>query len=630
MQDIIHLLSDAVANQIAAGEVVQRPASAVKELLENAIDAGATQIQLIIKDAGRTLIQVVDNGKGMSFNDARICFDRHATSKISTSQDLFTLKTKGFRGEALASIAAIAQVELKTKPADESLGTLVIAEGSSIKEHTPTATPTGTSISVKNLFFNVPARRNFLKSDAIEFGHIEEEFFRVVLIHNEIAFSLYHNGKLLYQLSESNFKQRIINTMGNHFKEKLYPVEQNTDTIKISGFIAKPENAKKKKSEQYLFINQRYVKHYLLAHAVESAYKDLIPDGYKPAFFLKIEVDPATIDINISPTKIEVKLQDEKLIYGFLQATVKKSIGMLTLTPQIDFDLEPGLDVSNFKEKENITPPQLKLNPNYNPFKENSPRENTYKNNFSNSPTRSENRFKPWDEFIKELKQTETTPKSEQVTPNLPFENHNSDSPTEENHNTIDFWESENFKAFCYTSKFLIFSDGTHLAIVNIPNARERILYENYLQALDNTPISIQQSLFPTTIKLSPSAADIVKEIRSDLLLLGYDLEPIDNTSFAVNGTPYNIDNEEEDVQLIIENLVSTYQSHQMLYKTEKRQNIALCLSKQKRHFYKTPHHELEQKNLLKQLFSTSLPYTSPSGKKIIQLFTLDAINGYF
>lgn len=620
MQDIIHLLSDAVANQIAAGEVVQRPASAVKELLENAIDAGATQIQLIIKDAGRTLIQVVDNGKGMSFNDARVCFDRHATSKITSSQDLFSLRTKGFRGEALASIAAIAQVELKTKPADEELGTIVIAEGSTIKEHAPTATPNGTSISVKNLFFNVPARRNFLKSDAIEFGHIEEEFFRIALIHHEIAFSLYHNGKLLYQLSESNFKQRIINTMGSHFKEKLYPVEQDTDTLKISGFIAKPENAKKKKSEQYLFINNRYVRHYLLSHAVESAYKDLIPEGYKPAFFLKIEIDPATIDVNISPTKIEVKLQDERLVYGFLQAAVKKSIGMLTLTPQIDFELEPGLDVSNFKEKENITPPRVTLNPNYNPF--NTCGSKSGSKGYSQPKEQS---FGNWDQFIKELKTTDIPQSPNPEPPTLEYQEKSAEnSETEE----APFWESEAFSAFCSSNKFLVFSHNESLAILNIPNARERILYEKYVNAMENTPIVIQQSLFPETIKLTASAAEIVSEIKSELLQLGYDLEQIDSTSFAINGTPNN--EEEEDIQLIIENLVSTYQSHQMMHRSDKRNSLALSLAKQKRHFYKAPTNLLEQKALLEQLFATSLPYTSPSGKKIIHILTQDSIQGLF
>ena len=288
--DIIKLLPESVANQIAAGEVVQRPASVVKELLENAIDAGATDIQLIVKDAGRTLIQVIDNGKGMSFNDARLCFERHATSKLRCADDLYHLTTKGFRGEAMASIAAIAHVELKTKPAEEPTGTLLLIEGADIKAHEVIATQDGTSVAVKNLFFNVPARRNFLKSDHIEMTHIEEEFYRVALIHHDLNFTLYHNGKLLLQLTASNFKQRIINTFGSHFKDKLYPVEQVTDFMKISGFIAKPENAKKKKSEQYLFINHRFVRHNLLNYAIETAYSQLIPQGYRPAYFIEIEI----------------------------------------------------------------------------------------------------------------------------------------------------------------------------------------------------------------------------------------------------------------------------------------------------------------------------------------------------
>jgi len=364
----IHLLPDLVANQIAAGEVIQRPASAVKELLENAIDAGATKIQLIVKDAGRTLIQVVDNGKGMNFSDARMCFERHATSKISTAEDLFQLTTKGFRGEALASIAAIAQIELNTKREDEETGTVLVIEGSQVKEHRPTATQNGTSIAVKNLFFNVPARRNFLKSDAIELGHIEEELNRISLIHYHTEFVFYHNGKLVQQLPPSNQKQRIINVFGAYFKDKLFPVELNTETVKIDGFIAKPESAKKKKNEQYLFVNSRFVKHYLLTHAIESTYKEFIPEGHKPAFFIEISVPSATIDVNISPTKIDVKFQDDRMIYAFLNAAVKKTLGTLSLIPQIDFNYNPEYDFSALKQKEEIKTPSLTLNPNYTPF----------------------------------------------------------------------------------------------------------------------------------------------------------------------------------------------------------------------------------------------------------------------
>ncbi|MDL2309052.1 DNA mismatch repair endonuclease MutL, partial [Bacteroidales bacterium OttesenSCG-928-C03] len=402
MSDIIKLLPDSVANQIAAGEVIQRPASAVKELLENAVDAGATKIQLIIKDAGRTLIQIVDNGTGMSFPDARMCFERHATSKLTCADDLFALRTKGFRGEALASIAAIAHVELKTKQADDETGTLLLIEGSKVKEHAPIATQNGSSFSVKNLFFNVPARRNFLKSDAVEFGHIEEEFYRVALVHVDIAFTLIHNEKTILNLPPSNFKQRIINIFGTHFRDKLYPVELETDDVVVSGFIAKPENAKKKKSEQYLFVNNRFVKHYLLTHAIETAYAQLIPDGYKPAFFIHIDVDPSTIDINISPTKVDVKLRDERLIFGFLNSAVKKSIGSLTLVPRLDFERDKSFD---FPDHSNAsappTPPLIKHNPDYNPFAGKSTPSSSAPAYSPNS--HKENYGKPdgWDDFLK-------------------------------------------------------------------------------------------------------------------------------------------------------------------------------------------------------------------------------------
>lgn len=614
MEDIIHLLPDVVANQIAAGEVVQRPASAVKELIENAIDAGATNIQLIIKDAGRTLIQVVDNGKGMSFSDARLCFERHATSKITSSQDLFSLTTKGFRGEALASIAAIAQVELKTKPENESIGTLVVIEGSQIKEQIPVATQNGTSFSVKNIFFNVPARRNFLKSDTIELGHIEEEFFRIALIHSNISFSFYNNGKLITQLIPSNFYQRIVNLMGTHFKEKLYPVEQLTDTIKISGFVAKPENAKKKKSEQYLFINNRYVKHYLLTHAVEAAYKELIPDGYKPAFFIKIDVDPATIDVNISPTKIEVKLQDERLIYGFLNAAVKKSLGTLSLTPQLDFESDRALEIGHIDENRPIRIPTATCNPNYNPF-----HSNTSHSEHSSKPDQSR-QIDNWSQFLSDIKNTKFETKETELESALNFED-----PKEEEENAAD---NLYFSAITFSNKYLVYKTDKTLAIIDIARARERILYEKYMTAFDNTPIVIQQSLFPETITLSGSAADLAKDLKPDLYKLGYDLEPIDSVSFAVNGTPTGEDS--EDLQSTIENLISTYQSHQFLYKSDRGKNLATCLAKQKRSHFSPINTPEAQKDFVHQLFNSSMPTVSPSGKKIIHLLTEESLGQFF
>jgi len=601
----IHLLPDVVANQIAAGEVIQRPASAVKELLENAIDADATKIQLIIKDAGRTLIQVVDNGKGMNFTDARICFERHATSKIATADDLYHLTTKGFRGEALASIAAIAQVELKTKRPEEETGTLLITEGSQIKEHTPTATQNGTSIAVKNLFFNVPARRNFLKSDTIEFGHIEEELNRLSLIHYDIEFSFYHNGKLIQQLPPSNQKQRIINVFGAHFKDKLFPMELDTKTVKISGFIAKPENAKKKKNEQYLFVNQRFVKHYLLTHAIETTYKELIPEGHKPAFFIEINVPPNTIDVNISPTKIDIKFQDDRMIYAFLNAAVKKTLGTLSLIPQIDFNYNPQYDYDAIKPKSEIKPPTLTLNPNYSPY----PSKPEKKNSSSGS----------WEQFLSGLK-NETITTQPVVSEKFAF--------TEAHQKNEESIDEIQLKCLLLKDAYLIFLLNDTLQIVDVKAAQERILFEKFVNALENTPVVIQQCMFPDTITLSASAAEIVNDLLPELRTLGYELEQVDRTSFAVNGTP--VDEEDSNAQQVIEQFVEMYKTHQFLHKTDKNSAIAKSLAKQKCNAKLQIASELEQQAFVKQWAQCQIPQISPSGKKVLKILTEDEMKKIF
>ena len=623
MADIIHLLPDAVANQIAAGEVIQRPASVVKELLENAVDAGADNIQLIVKDAGRTLIQVVDNGKGMSFNDARLCFERHATSKLTTADDLYHLTTKGFRGEALASIAAIAHVELRTKMAEDSTGTLLLIEGSEVKEHTPIATTDGTSISVKNLFFNVPARRNFLKSDNVEFSHIEEEFNRVVLTHQELSFSLYHNGKLLVQLQPSNFKQRIVNVFGNHFQDKLFPVEQQTDFINISGFIAKPENAKKKKSEQYMFINRRYVRHPLLNYAVETAYSELIPDGYKPAYFINLEVDPATIDINVSPTKVDVKLQDERLVFGFLNSTVKKSLGQMSLTPRLDFDYEPGMDMSNMPKDMELKEPAVTHNPDFNPFHSHpasSGGHSSYGGGSYNKPSFSHNTdfdTSGWSDFLQSLK-TETVRQEQAEHPTLDLQ------PAAE---TEEKSLVEDVKCLSINKKYIVANIAGGLSVIHIAHARERILYEQYLTAMQQKPITVQQSLFPETITLSLAKSEMIKELKPELLKLGYDLESIDGTHFAVNGTPVD---EEEDVQQVIDAFLESYQSNMFLHRADKESNMAMSMAKQKCNVFKPMTEICEIRDFLRQLFDCQLSNVSPSGKKIIHQIGENEIEKWF
>lgn len=617
MSDIIKLLPDSVANQIAAGEVIQRPASAVKELLENAVDAGSTKIQLIIKDSGKTLIQVVDNGKGMSFHDARMSFERHATSKIESADDLFKITTKGFRGEALASIAAIAQVEMKTRQSEESVGTLLVNEGSTVKEHSPVAAPEGTSISVKNLFYNVPARRNFLKSDAIEFSHIEEEFYRVALIHTDVAFTLIHNEKTILQLPPSNFKQRIINIFGPHLKDKLYPIEQITDHVEISGFIAKPENAKKKKNDQYMFFNQRYVRHNLLNFAVEKAYTELIPEGYKPSYFIRLTVDPATIDINISPTKVDIKLQDERLVFGFLNSTVKKSLGDLALIPQLDFEKEGAFDFPDLPKNTPIVPPQITRNPNYNPFENNPAVRNK---DFSSVFKKEEKRGEGWNDFLAGIKTTTVNVPENQGKQSIPF------SDQEENDHPLNLDESLQYVLIA--NQYLIFEMKGQLAIVDIVTARERILYEQFMKAMRDKQIVIQQNLFPETITLTPGNADVLNEIKDELYQLGYDIECMGNNQFAVNGIPQGSEN--ENVQQTIEGLVESYKCNTFLYRNDKEKNISLSLCKQKRSQFHAPQNELEARAFLQQLLDCEVPYTGPSGQKIIHLTGIEAIRQLF
>ena len=368
MSSIIQLLPDHVANQIAAGEVVQRPASVVKELLENAVDARATDIKLIIKDAGKSLVQVIDNGKGMSVTDSRLCFERHATSKIRQAEDLFSLHTKGFRGEALASIAAIAHVEMKTKQEQDELGTHIIIEGSKFVSQEPSVLPKGTSFAVKNLFFNIPARRNFLKSETVEFRHIVDEFQRVALAHPNIYFTMYHNGSEMFNLPNSNFRQRIVNIFSGKTNEKLVPIQEETEIVTIEGFVGKPEFAKKNRGEQFFFVNDRFIKSGYLHHAVMAAYEGLLPNGAQPTYFIYLNVPPNTIDINIHPTKTEIKFDDEHALYAILRSSIKHSLGQFNVSPVLDFDRDPNLDTPYQYQNKTAEYPTIQVDSTYNPF----------------------------------------------------------------------------------------------------------------------------------------------------------------------------------------------------------------------------------------------------------------------
>jgi len=589
MSDVIRLLPDSVANQIAAGEVVQRPASAVKELLENAVDAGSTEIQLIIKDAGKTLIQVIDNGKGMSETDARLCFERHATSKIRDAQDLFAIRTMGFRGEALASIASIAQVELKTRLEREELGIEILIEGSEVKSQNPCQCSKGTSVAVKNLFFNVPARRQFLKSDNVELKHISEEFYRVALVNPELKFSFYHNDKCLYNLDSESFKERIIALFGDVYKKRLVPIEQAVSHVKISGFICKPEFAMKTKGEQYFFVNNRFIRHPYLNHAVSQAFNELIPEKSHPLYFIRFEMDPKNIDINIHPTKTEIKFIDEKLIYGVLLAAVKKSIGAYNLSPSLDFLTNPEFQPDVLPKDYTAKAPTLRVNPNYNPFE---------KTNFSDKKPINQQAY--LDSFEQLQKPMESAIQQE-------IEHTIDDENTFANH-------------FQILNKYLVVDTRWGLLLVCQQRAHERVLFELLQQQIaDKQPVS-QQKLFPQSLDFSATNAETLNEILPSLKDLGWDIESLGHHSFAVNATPSEV--KEGDVQAVLETILENFKSGLMLNRNDKQTNLAISMSSAMAVKSGVSLDNDSQRQLLALLFACQVPQLSPKGKPVFSVLS--------
>lgn len=600
MSDIINLLPDSVANQIAAGEVVDRPASAVKELVENAIDAGATNIQLIIKEAGRTLIQVIDNGCGMSDMDARRCFERHATSKIHQADDLFAIRTMGFRGEALASIAAVAQVELKTRQHDNDLGTCVIIEGSDVKNQEPCPCACGTSIAVKNLFYNIPARRNFLKKDSIELSHIDEIFRRIAIVNNHVAFTFHHNGKILYDLQAGNKAQRIAAIFGKGTSEKLYPIQENTELVNVEGYVGKPEHVKKTRGEQYLFVNNRFIKHPALSAAVEKAYNELIPDRTYPSYFLFIEVDPSRIDVNIHPTKTEVRFVDEHALFSILRAATKKAIGQFGLATEIEFDRPTDLNFDFTPSPFNPLPeqPKIKHNPNYNPFRQSSP-----------VPHR-ETAFNRFENFF------DTTP----VVPKT-IEQKNLDLTEEPPLATSQTEEKKQFVPLSYNDTYIVTTLKSGIVIIDQNRAHERILFEELINRKETAvPAGAQQLLFPVTCTFSASDAELIQEILKDLNHLGFSIESMQGSrnTFVVSATPPNLNDSE--LQSFLDQLLSDYKGNMMQKFSDKDRII--CLSMARQMAVKPGQHlqTEEIQSILANLFSCQAPNISPSGKKVMYL----------
>jgi DNA mismatch repair protein MutL len=612
MPDIIHLLPDSVANQIAAGEVVQRPSSVVKELLENALDAKASHIQLIVKDAGKTLIQVIDNGSGMSDTDARLSFERHATSKIKDANDLFTIKTMGFRGEALASIAAIAQVELKSKLHDQALGTQLIIEGSELKSQEVCQFSEGTSISVKNLFYNVPARRNFLKSDILETNHITEEFIRVAIINPQIAFSYHHNGKLIFQLEKSNHKQRIVNILGKAYNEKLIPVEQETNIIKFNGFIGKPEFAKKTRGEQYFFVNNRFFKHAYFYHAIDNAFKELLPEKSFPAYFINFEIDPKEIDINIHPTKTEIKFQDEKTIYTLLRSVVKQSIGKFNISPTLDFEVEQSLTLNPPPKDYNFKPPTIRINPDFNPFD----KKNTRSYQAANLNQRESNNKNNWENLFKESNSGIDLQK-DKLEIQQKFEHKINEEKTT---SSVSFFQLQN--------SYIATTIKSGLLVIDQQRAHERILFDQFMNSIESQHSTSQQQLFPQTIVFSQADAALIKELKKDLYYLGFDIEDFGSNTFVVNGSPSEwVD---ENPQDMIESMLENYKKNLIDLKLDKKMNLSLALARNMsiKHGKKLEKEEIQ--NLIDRLFACKIPYQSPSGKKVLFTLTLDELSEKF
>ncbi len=621
MPDIIQLLPDNIANQIAAGEVIQRPASAVKELLENAVDAGATEIKLIVNDAGKALIQVIDNGKGMSETDARMSFERHATSKIKNIDDLFHIKTMGFRGEALASIAAVSQVELKSKKAEDITGTCIEIDNSVVRKQEAVAMQQGTSIAMKNLFFNVPARRNFLKSNPSELRHIIDEFIRVAMSFPEIFFSLTSNGQQVFHLESGSLKQRIVQILGNNYSAKLVSVQEQSDYMNIYGFVGKPETAKKTRGDQYFFVNNRFIKSAYLNHAVMGAFDEMIArDGF-PMYTLFIDLDPSQIDINVHPTKQEIKFEDEKIVYAFVKSAVKHALAQFSIAPTLDFELDPSI-----QQLDSVSKP-------FTDEKKSSATSSSLYNTFSqkNQAHFIENKseLKHWKDFY------EPALKKGPDTTSLTFEHSNDElvgTNPEPGFVSLRSLTSEPVMVIEHLTQlhntYIIVQDDTGFLIIQQQNAHERILYERFIKAVDGKPIAIQQNLFPITLELTAMDMVILTELLPELHFLGYHLEPFGNNTFVIQGTPADVGQGNE--KLAIEKMLEQYKHFSADLKYSKREKLFRSLAWQQAIKGGTPLTQKEMKTLLEGLFACNMPNITPNGKPTYTAFKKNELDKMF
>ena len=589
MSEIIHVLSDAVANQIAAGEVIQRPSSVVKELMENAVDAGATSIRVIIKDAGKTLIQVVDNGSGMSERDAECCFERHATSKISSADDLFSIHTCGFRGEALASMAAIAEVTLKTRHVDDELGAQIRMAGSKLESKEVVQAPAGSNFQVRNLFYNVPARRKFLKSDQTELRHIINEFNHVVLSHPEIECSLIHNDSEIYHLPPSNLRQRITGVFGKSVNSYLIPMETETSFCTITGFIGKPEHARRTYGEQFFFVNNRYIRHPYFHKAVVNGYDQILAADHIPSYFIYFSVDPSNIDVNIHPTKTEVKFENERAIWQILLASVKKSIGKNNLAPSLDFSNEGVIDIPVLSSDTEIRQPSIDTNPSYNPFEG----ENSYGRMKRSIPYPDE-RFEGWEQLFEPAEET----------------------------------QSNSQKVLQVKNKYILSPVKSGVMLIDQRRAHERILFERMLSALERRKPLVQQSLFPETVTLSPADFQVCSEMMEGLGMLGFDIRDFGKNSVVIHGLPSEMNASE--VGNTIELLIEQYKSLQGLDQKHYTERISRAAARASAVQYGKQLTDMEMHELIDQLFACDNPNHTPSGKLIVRIIDMEELDFHF
>jgi DNA mismatch repair protein MutL len=591
MPDIIRLLPDSVANQIAAGEVIQRPASVVKELMENSIDAGTSSLSVIIRDAGKTMVQIIDNGCGMSVTDARMAFERHSTSKISRAEDLFAIHTLGFRGEALASVAAVSEVVVKTRRIEDEIGTMLEIGGSVVKNQEPVSCPAGSNFMIKNLFYNVPARRKFLKSNSIEVKHSINEFIHVALTRPAIHFILIHNDSEIYNLPPGNIKQRIIGIFGKGINQNLIPVKTETSIIGINGFIGTPETARKTFGEQFFFVNGRYMRHPYFHKAVLEAYEAVLPPGAIPTYFIYFDTRPESIDINIHPTKTEIKFEEERSIFQILMSTLRESLGKHNMVPSLDFETTGVIDIPVFKKDQEVRPPEIQLNPEFNPFSDDTSGTSRQESYFHRDTVKN------WERLYEGT--------------------------------MIDLGQAVfNAKFLQYKNRYIIVPVKSGLMIVDQKRAHEKILFEKYLDSLVTSKGLAQQELFPTTIELNAADHTVLMDLLDDFIQLGFDIRDLGNNNIVINGYP--ADMEQIEPKSMIDCFLEEYKQCQSDIKVKARERLALSLAKASAISYQKVLSDIEMRDLIDTLFNCTNPGQLPDGKIVFTIFASDEIEKRF